>query len=303
MCERVPNERRTQPACGPAILAPGDDGPTPRTHTSGEGEIHMRNQRTTITLLLIGSLLLGGFGLAQTHARGGLEAFMRGRSGAAAFHGAAVAGLPQFAGLPRIAGLPIGTAVELAFHDGDPAAGGAAVTTLEFTVGVDSEVAFAAAFAAAREGAAQWDEPYLVATTSEQTRTVVIARDDDAASEPRRLHRDALGPLTTLGMGEGDSIVVTLYAGDPAAGGTPLETLAFVYGIDSEIGFRSALRAAATDADAAVVVTSPRSVTIDLAAMGERMSDVRARLGARGVEAGPFGRMDAPRRLLPGRAR
>jgi hypothetical protein len=256
----------------------------------------MRQLRTTITPILIVTLLLGGFGLARTRAWGGLEASTRGPAGAAASFGGRMAGLPQ------LARLPVGTTLELAFHDGDPAEGAAAVIDLAITVGVDSEAAFAAAFAAAREEAAAWDEAFLVVTIGERTSTVVFA---DTAQEPstRGPRRDAAWLPAAVGMSEGDSIAVTLYAGDPDSGGSVLEALTFVYGVDSEIGFRSALRAAAVDADAAVVVISPRSVTLDLGVMRERMADGRGRLDARGAAAGPFGRLDAPRRMLPGRAR
>lgn len=256
----------------------------------------MRHLRTTITSILIGTLVLGGFGLAQAHARGGMTPWMRAPAAATALLGARVATLPQ------LARLPVGTTVEFAFHDGDPTAGASAITTLTITVGVDSEAAFGTSFAAARDEAAAWEEAFLVVTVGEQTRTVVLP-DDDAEPAIRGLHRDAGWPPTAMGMSDGDSIVVTLYAGEPDAGGTVIETLSFVYGVDSEIGFRSALQAAAGDADAAVVVTSPRSVTLDLGVMRERATDGYGRVDARGAAAGPFGRLDAPRRLLPGRAR
>ncbi len=245
----------------------------------------MRHLRRTTTLILIGALLFGGFGLARSYARDGMEALTRGRAAGAFLTGRG--GVPLFGGLPLVRALPIGTAVEVAFFDADPAAGATAVTTLALTVGVDSEVAFAEAFAAARETAAAWDAAFLVVSTGEQVRTVdlPLATDDvdDAGVRGGGARGGALR-TSLAGMAQGDTIQVAFYAGDPAAGGTPLETLAFVYGVDSEIGFRAALSDAAEDAAAAIVTIPPRSVTLDLSALTERLGDARATMAERMLE-------------------
>jgi len=251
----------------------------------------MRHLRRTTTLLLIGALLVGGVGSAHGLARGGSAALL-------AHRGAHAGPLAGRGVLPLVGALPIGTAVEVAFHDADPAAGAAPVTTLALTVGVDSEAAFAATFAAAREAAAAWDAAYLVVSTGEQVRTVDLPlAGADAAGA-----RGAALRLSTAGMVEGDTIEVVFYAGDPADGGTPLDTLTFVYGVDSEIGFRAALIAAAEGAAAAVVTLPPRSATFDLGALSERMGDARAGLVERMLERqgaeGAVGRFDG---RMPGR--
>jgi hypothetical protein len=249
----------------------------------------MRHLRRTTTLILIGALLLGGFGLARSHARDGVEAIVRGR--AAGVHlagrggGPLVGGMPLLGGVPLLGALPIGTAVEVAFYDADPATGAAAVTTLALTVGVDSEVAFAADVAEARAAAAAWDVAYLVVSTGEQVRTVDLPDlTADADGARGAALRGAALRLSTAGLSEGDAIRVELYAGDPADGGAPLETLTFVVGVDSEIGFRAALRDAAEGAAAAVVTLPPRSATFDLGALSERMGDARAAMADRLLE-------------------
>jgi hypothetical protein len=264
----------------------------------------MRSHQFSTTMLVIIALLLAGVGLAQPGRSGGFDGAWRGPAA-----GAAPAGVPltrhlgRLSGVPHLAGLPIGTTVEIAFFDGDPAEGGAAMTTLNLTVGVDSEARFAADVAAARASASDGEVAYLVVTVGERVRTVGLA--DDAARRSRDLFPMALG---TVGMGEGDTVAVTLYAGDPADGGTVLESQTFTYGVDSEIGFRSALRAAAVDADTAVVVTSPRTVTIELGALDARAAEVRGRVAAGGRAGGLAARVlgprvGMPRPLLPGRSR
>jgi hypothetical protein len=265
----------------------------------------MRTHPFSTTMLVIIALLLAGVGLAQPGRSGGFDGAWRGLAAGAAPTGIPLARhLGRLPGVPHLAGLPIGTTVELAFFDVDPAEGGAAVTTLSLTVGVDSEARFAADVAAARAAAADGEASYLVATIGERTHTVGLA-DDDAAPRSRDL-----GPmgLSTLGMGEGDTIAVTLYAGDPGDGGAVLERLTFTYGVDSEIGFRSALRAAAVDADTAVVVASPRTITLELGAVDARAAELRGRVAARGRAGGfaardPAPRAGMPRPLLPGRSR
>jgi hypothetical protein len=143
----------------------------------------MRHLRRTTTLILIGALLLGGFGLARNHARDGIEALARSHAAGALL--ASCGGVPLFGVLRRVGALPIGTTIEVAFFDADPATGATAVTTLALTVGVDSEVAFAAAFAAAQATAAAWDATFLVVSTGTQVRTVNLPLATHAA-DPRR---------------------------------------------------------------------------------------------------------------------
>ncbi len=227
--------------------------------------------RRALTSALIAGLLLGGIGLA------------RGRGGAA---GPAVArpdlgGLAVvrgFAVLPMLAGLPIGTAVEVAFFDADPASGAAAVTALAITVGVDSEAAFGAAFAEARAAAVEWEAAYLVVGTSAVRRTIDLPEGDDAVM-PGRAGAVTSLRLPVVGLNDGDTITVELYAGDPAAGGALLEALTFTFGIDSAIGFRAAVEEALEGAAVAVVTTNPRSVTVDLKGSAERAAGVAERMG------------------------
>jgi len=231
-------------------------------------------RRTTVSLVIAG-LLLGSVGLAQAHARRGIDGWLPGPAGSATSLGR----LP--AALPLIAGLPLGTTVEARFHDADPAEGAAAVVTLVLTVGVDSEAAFARALADAREQAEGWDAAYLVVVTGERTRTVVLpAADAEEAAQARRAWGALALRLPTAGMADGDTIAVALYDADPAAGGAVLQTLTFTYGSDSAIGFRANLAEALEGAAAAVVTTSPRSVTIDLHAAATATERMRERVGA-----------------------
>ncbi|MBW6456040.1 MAG: hypothetical protein K0A98_09130 [Trueperaceae bacterium] len=159
-------------------------------------------------------------------------------AGRFAVHGAA--GARGGLALPMLVGLPIGTTVEAAFHDADPASGAAPVTTLAMTVGVDSEAAFGEALADARAAAVDWETAYLVVTTSEVRRTIDLPEDGAAATPGRPWGASALR-LPLVGLVEGDTVTVELCDGDPADGGNLLETLAFAYGTDSAIGFRAAV--------------------------------------------------------------
>lgn len=228
--------------------------------------------RRALTSALVAGLLLGGIGLARGSGGPAGPASPRPGLGAhAPVHGVA--------GLPMLAGLPIGTEVEAAFFDADPASGAAAVTTLAITVGVDSEAAFGAAFAEARATAAEWEAAYLVVATSEIRRTIDLPEGDDATLPGRAWAATSLR-LPLAGLGDGDTITVELYDADPAAGGALLETLSFVYGSDSAIGFRAAVEEALEGAAVAVMTTSPRSVTLDLRAVPERAMAAADRLGA-----------------------
>ena len=235
--------------------------------------------RRALTSALVAGLLLGGIGLA------------RGRGGPAGPAGprpdlGAHAPVRGFAGLPMLGGLPIGTEVEAAFFDADPASGAAPLTTLAITVGVDSEAAFGAAVAGARAAAADWEAAYLVVATSEIRRTIDLPEADDAAGLPRRAGAALALRVLPAGLEDGDSVTVELYDADPADGGTLRETLAFAYGVDSAIGFRADVEAALEGAAVAVVTSSPRSMTVDLKAVearahafGERLGDAADRMG------------------------
>ena len=250
-----------------------------------------RTHRTILTAILVAGLL-SGVGFAQM--RGG---FGYGVHGGAATMLRAPAAAAGWAGMPRIAGLPVGSTVEVRLYDQEPADGVAARATFSLNVGVDSEAAFAEAVAEARAAAAEWDAAYLVVTVSEVSRTIALSTDDAAA--PRGARTLALR-LPLVGMQAGDTVTVTLYDGDPADGGAPLETLSFAYGVDSAIGFRAALDAALDTATHARVTTSPRTATFELPASAVGAADRDARRSAmlerleardgRGVRGMPWGR-------------
>ena len=228
-----------------------------------------RTTRHALTSVLIAGLLLGGIGLA------------RGRGGPAGPAGAHpdVGGPATSRGgaaMAMLARLPIGTTVEATFYDADPASGAAPLTTLAITVGVDSEDAFAEAFAEARVAAAEWEAAYLVVATSEIRCTIDLPEGDDAVAASRSRAASSLR-LPLAGLDDGDTITVELFDGDPGDGGDLLETLAFAYGVDSAIGFRAAVEEAVEGAAVAVVTTSPRSVTVDLTAAAERLDVAAAR--------------------------
>lgn len=290
-----------------------------------------RITRTVLTLALLGGLLAGGIGLAQM--RGGRSFGDRGAPGAfgaqeraqvhapMAARGLGVTAGPAtaWAGVPRLGGLALGSSVEVRLYDQEPTEGAVARTTLTLTVGEDSEAAFADALAEARAEAADWEVAFLVVNVSEQTRTVELPGDDD--TRPVRGARAFGLRLPGVGLQGDGAITVALYDGDPAAGGTLLETLSFTHGVDSAIGFRAALDEALAAATHAVVTTSPRTDTIDLKAVEARVADTAAgraaidarraamaeRFGARRGDDDPaaFGRPDgrAPwgGRGMPGR--
>jgi hypothetical protein len=198
------------------------------------------------------------------------------------------------AALPMLARLPIGTNLEVAFYDADPGSGAAPVTTLAITVGVDSEAAFGETFAEARAAAAEWETAYLTVTTGEIRRTIDLP-EADVADLPRRAGDAFALRLLPAGLDDGDTVTVELYDADPTDGGNLLETLSFVHGTDSAIGFRAAVEEALDGAAVAIVTSSPRSMTVDLKAaeeralaFGERAHAFGERLG---VAAERMGRM------------
>ena len=244
-----------------------------------------RTTRHALTSVLIAGLLLGGSGLAR--GRGGPV----GAAGTGPGLGgpAAVRGVPAAIGggaaMPMLAGLPIGTAVEAAFFDADPASGAAPVTMLAITVGVDSEAVFGEAFAEARAAAAEWETAYLVVATSEIRRTIDLPDGDDATLPRRTVSGLRLLPA---GLDDGDTVTVELFDGDPDEGGDLLDTLAFTYGVDSAIGFRATVEEALERAVVAVVTRSPRSVTVDLKALPVRTAGIAGRTDAASERMGPM---------------
>ena len=232
----------------------------------------MPHGKTLLTGLAIGGLLLGTLALAQ--GRFGVGPLGVGGSGpnAQAFgHRNAPAG-NHGALLHR---LPIGTTVTLTPFDGDPAADGDALTTLSITIGEDSEAAFARELEGAMQGAA-----YLRYDIGEAVRTIELGEEVAALARRHGLGSHAFGAgigVSMHAMDEGDTLSVSFYDAHPAEGGAPLQTLTFTYGVDSAIGFGQELHDAASEADYAVVTTSPRSLTVDL-------SEAPARLGG-----APFG--------------
>lgn len=152
--------------------------------------------------------------------------------------------------------LALGTELEVTLYDENPQEGGTIVETLSFTYGEDSEVAFAEAFAAARENAA-----YTTVNVGEQTRTLELAGDANNVFGPSLGLRGAL-PLR--GLDEGSTVEATFYDGDPEEGSQVIETLSFTYGEDSEAGFANAFVEAAEEAAFVTITTSPQTYTIDL---------------------------------------
>lgn len=168
-------------------------------------------------------------------------------------------------------GLPfrasIGTEIEVRFYAEVPAEAVEPFTTLALTVGEDSEAAFLEDFAEARR-----DASYLVVEIGAQTRSIELSdvRGEDAVSPIRLNAAHAVGLLHHLDLADGDTVTAVLYAGDPEAGGTELQTFTFTYGEDSAIGFRHDLAAAAETADWVAVTLPPQTYTFDLTNVNRR---------------------------------
>lgn len=154
-------------------------------------------------------------------------------------------------------GLELGTKLTLTFYDGDPAQSGQVLSTLDFTYGTDSEVAFERELETAQATAA-----FLKVDTSEQTRTVDLSTFDEAQRQnlrPRELSMLA-------GFNDGTVLTATFYDGDPSAGGKSLSTSTFTYGTSSEAGFANDFATAARSAAFVTVTTSAQTRVVDLAA-------------------------------------
>ena len=151
----------------------------------------------------------------------------------------------------------LGTSLTLTFYYGDPANDATVLSTLNFTYGEDSEVAFLQQLEEAKANAT-----YLKIDTSEQTRTVDLADFDE--SQRQSLRPRELGFISSLD--DATTLTTTFYDGDPQAGGKVLTTLTFTYGSSSEAGFADEFAKAATTAAFFTITTSSQTQTINLAA-------------------------------------
>ena len=201
-------------------------------------------------------------------------------------------------GLGRgLSGLPfghlaLGTTVELTFYDGDPAADGQRLQTLNFTYGEDSEAAFAEQFAAARAEAS-----YVTAAVGEQSRTLELSTadtnaDTDNDDDDGFRRGFGRGGLSLGDLNDGSTVTAVFYDGDPEANGQSLQTLTFTYGESSEAGFAADFAAAAENAAFVVVTTSPQTYTVPLTAssFGEDFGGRGDRDGRGGFGRGNDGR-------------
>jgi hypothetical protein len=206
-------------------------------------------QQRIFSVLVIG-LLLGGFVASQNTTPNPHE-------GMNMQHGAVMAGHERRTDNDILHGLELGTSLTLTFYDGDPENDATVLSTLNFTYGEDSEVAFLRQLEEAKTNAA-----YLKIDTSEQTRTVDLADFDE--SQRQTLRPRELGFIASLN--DATKLTTTFYDGDPAASGKVLTTLTFTYGSSSEAGFVNEFARAATAAAFVTITTSPQTQTINLAA-------------------------------------
>ena len=184
-----------------------------------------------------------------------------------------------FGGLP-FGRLAFGTTIKLTFYNGDPAANGQSVQTLNFTYGEDSEATFAERFAAARTEAS-----YVTAAVGEQNRTLELNTADTDTDTDNDTDNDGDGFRRGFGRGglhlgglQSDSTVTAVfYDGDPEANGQSLQTLTFSYGTDSEAGFAADFAEAAENAAFVVVTTSPQTYTVPLTASSFGFGDFGGR--------------------------
>jgi hypothetical protein len=207
----------------------------------------MAQQR--IFSVLVAGLWLGGLVAAQ-NARPNLE----GQTNVQ--HGTVMIGHEGRGDNDILHGLELGTSLTLTFYDGDPENDATVLTTLNFTYGEDSEVAFLRQLEEAKANAA-----YLNVDTSEQTRTVDLADFDE--TERQTLRPRELGFIAALN--DATKLTTTFFDGDPAASGKVLTTLTFTYGSSSEAGFVNEFARAATTAAFVTITTSPQTQTINLA--------------------------------------
>ena len=140
-----------------------------------------------------------------------LEAFGRGHDFGRGF-GHGLGGLP-------FGHLALGTTVELTFYDGDPAANGQRLQTLNFTYGEDSEVAFAEQFAAARAEAS-----YVTAAVGEQSRTLELSTadtnaDTDNDDDDGFRRGFGRGGLSLGDLNDGSTVTAVFYDGERVVGG------------------------------------------------------------------------------------
>ncbi len=238
-----------------------------------------RRTKSTILALTASGLLVGG-SLVGAQVTGGAQSggvqSDSVQSDTTPFLGRGHHGFGDFGGRGLPFGrLALGTTVEVAFYDGDPAAGGNVTNTLDFTYGEDSEVAFAQTFAEAREEAG-----YVTVNVGEQTRTVDLSEVTIPADGRGLLPRES---ASGRGLEEGSTLTATFYDGDPEAGGSVVETLAFTYFEDSAAGFAESFTEAAEEAAFVEVTTEPQTYTVNLSEVSDRAFDGDGRgFGRRG---------------------
>ena len=234
------------------------------------------NRRTKSTILaltasglliggsLVGAQVTGGAGTGGVQSDGVQSDSLQDNTLETPFLGRGHHGFGGFGlrGLP-FGRLALGTTVEVSFYDGLPTEGNV-TDTLDFTYGEDSEVAFAEAFANAQQNA-----EYVMVEVGEQTRTVNLSEVTIPADGRGLLPRELAG----RGLEEGGTVTATFYDGDPEAGGSVVETLAFTYFEDSAAGFAESFAAAAEEAAFVEVTTEPQTYTVDLSEVSERAFD------------------------------
>ena len=159
--------------------------------------------------------------------------------------------------------LALGSSVTVSFYDADPAEGAVATSSITHVVGQDSELAFYEELQAARETAA-----FMTIETSEQTRDIDLSTlpTDDEAHHPR----GARAGMFTRGLQDGESVSVEFFTANPEEGGTSIQTLEFVAGVDSERGFSEEVQGALEDAGFVRIVRGAQSRTVDLSQQPER---------------------------------
>jgi hypothetical protein len=213
--------------------------------------------RRSIRVLTLVGVLIAGFGVAQHHHNNAPASQSQALRHQGFNPGMSESGMGEFGGEFVFGhGLELGTKLTLTFYNADLASGGKLLSTLNFTYGTDSEVAFTRQLEEAKATAA-----YLKVDTSEQTRAVDLSRFDE--TQRQTLRPRELAMIATLN--EGTILTTTFYDGDPAASGKSLDTFTFTYGKSSEAGFANDFATAAKTAAFVTITTSAQTQSIDLA--------------------------------------
>jgi hypothetical protein len=169
------------------------------------------------------------------------------------------------------------TQMTFSFYEADPATGATPTETLNFTYGVDSEVAFAEQFQTARSAAT-----FMKVDISEQNRTIDLSTvDTSRGSLPQIWGRG--------GLNDGSTLTATFYDEDPKNGGAVLQTLIFTQGESSAAGFADDFTTAAATATFVKITTSPQTTTINLSAMPQRREGFGPSMEQQGQGFGPGG--------------